>query len=374
MLDTLMSSPLGSFSVRRYPARKHDPLQAWEGADLLLHERVLPQLGARPLLVNDSFAAIAVGVERERCYHYTDSIISHYAYQQNLSAAQRASYQLLPCSAPPADDFTDVVLKVPKSLSLLDYQLAQLAAVIRTPVAIYAAAKSKLFSPAVRQLFAQYCTDIEVSLVMRKARLLSATLQPRPLTREAIDCWPVPEYQLELCHHAGVFARNQLDIGARLLLEHLPAAGAAQVIDLGCGNGVLGIAYARRSPQSAVLWVDESYLAVASAALNIARNLPADDAAQASKYQTRVDDCLQQQAPASADLILCNPPFHQEHAITSHIAEQMFRDAYRVLKPGGELRVVANRHLNYQSALQRHFRRVKLIAQNPKFVVLSVTR
>jgi 16S rRNA G1207 methylase RsmC len=264
-----------------------------------------------------------------------------------------------------------VLMKLPKSSSLLSYQLQRLAASIQQPIALLAAAKSKLFSPAIRALFEQYCDQVEVSLIEKKARVLSAQLRPLAVVEPAtLNYWQDPDYPLQLGHYPGVFSRNQLDLGARLFLRHLPAVGADQVIDLGCGNGVLGLRYAQLSPASKILWVDESYLAIASCHHNIELKLGSTD----TRYQTAVDDCLSQQAAASADLILCNPPFHQEHAITTHIAQQMFRDSKRVLRHGGELRVVANRHLAYHQPLERLFGAVTVVASNPKFVLLSVRR
>jgi 16S rRNA (guanine1207-N2)-methyltransferase len=44
------------------------------------------------------------------------------------------------------------------------------------------------------------------------------------------------------------------------------------------------------------------------------------------------------------DLILCNPPFHQQNTIGSHIAMRMFKQARQVvLRSGGELWVIGNR-------------------------------
>jgi len=45
-----------------------------------------------------------------------------------------------------------------------------------------------------------------------------------------------------LLNHANVFARDHLDIGTRFFLEHLPTfSDDASIIDLGCGNGVIGL-------------------------------------------------------------------------------------------------------------------------------------
>ena len=50
-------------------------------------------------------------------------------------------------------------------------------------------------------------------------------------------------------NHAGIFCADRLDLGTRFLLRHLPRRhGPDRVIDLGCGNGVVGTAAAARQP------------------------------------------------------------------------------------------------------------------------------
>ncbi len=358
---------LGQWQLQRFPARKFDPLQAWDAGDELLHECIQQHSFEQPLLINDQWGALLVAVSHCKVSSMTDSYVSRCAWHHNikLNALDCNFNALTPLDTLPTG--TDsVFLKIPKSLSLLEFQLAKLATELKPGTPIFAAAKSKLFTPTVRELFQRYCDQVKVSLAQKKSRTLSAVLKPvdsQPLN--FINTWSIPEYNLNMSHHAGVFSRQQLDIGARFLLENLPPSGAERVVDLGCGNGVLGLVYGQSSPSSQITWVDESYLAIHSTQLNIEQNLPPHH-----DYHTRVDDCLSQQATASVDLILCNPPFHQEHAITEHIARQMFRDAKRVLCKDGELWVVANRHLPYYQALTRLFKQVESKAQNSKFVIL----
>ena len=87
-----------------------------------------------------------------------------------------------------------------------------------------------------------------------------------------------------------------------------------------------------------------------------------------------VQDVLAAERDASADLVLCNPPFHQGQAVTRRVAAQMFVGAARVLRPGGRLLVVGNRHLEYHRRLPRYFARVATVRSNPSFVVLEATR
>ncbi len=78
-----------------------------------------------------------------------------------------------------------------------------------------------------------------------------------------------------MVNHANVFAKEQLDIGARFLLEHLPVVEEGAVVaDLGCGNGVLGLALLKQQPEAKVIFTDDSYMAVASARASVELNIP----------------------------------------------------------------------------------------------------
>jgi len=88
----------------------------------------------------------------------------------------------------------------------------------------------------------------------------------------------------------------------------------------------------------------------------------------------RVTDGLQGVDSESRDLVLINPPFHQQHSIGDSVAWQMFKDARRVLRKGGELRIVGNRHLAYHAKLKKLFGNSITIAANKKFVILSAIK
>jgi 16S rRNA (guanine1207-N2)-methyltransferase len=133
-----------------------------------------------------------------------------------------------------------------------------------------------------------------------------------------------------ITNYAAVFSRERLDIGTRFFLEHLPASNAEQtIVDLGCGNGVLGLVAARRNPRATLIFTDKSFMAVASAEESFR---PAFGERQA---QFRVTDALAGIPRGSADLILNNPPFHQENVVGDQIAWRMFREAKEVLRERG---------------------------------------
>lgn len=51
---------------------------------------------------------------------------------------------------------------------------------------------------------------------------------------------------------AGVFSKGEVDDGTDLLLKSLPEEMAGDILDLGCGWGVIGICVARRWPETRV--------------------------------------------------------------------------------------------------------------------------
>ena len=174
---------------------------------------------------------------------------------------------------------------------------------------------------------------------------------------------------MNLLNHANVFCREGLDIGTRAFLPHLPKnLGQARVADLGCGNGVLAIVSALANPQAQYTLVDESYMAVQSARENWHAALGERD------VEIRADDGLASQPERSLDVVLCNPPFHQQQVVGDFLAWRMFQQAREVLVPGGALYIVGNRHLGYHSKLARLFRGVEQVGANPKFVVLKARK
>ncbi|MGZ0228488.1 MAG: class I SAM-dependent methyltransferase [Acidimicrobiales bacterium] len=115
--------------------------------------------------------------------------------------------------------------------------------------------------------------------------------------------------------------------------------------------------------------MDSSHLAVASAQATVSRAM-----GDGRNDEFFVGDSLTLYDDASVDLIVCNPPFHDQHATDDSVAWQMFNDAKRVLRPGGQLLVVGNRHLGYHAKLKQLFGNLTNVASNKKFVVLSATR
>lgn len=384
-MNTTFVTPNGQLELKRWPLHQpNSSLQAWDAADELLLQHAYEALehftatkGRTPklLIINDSFGALSCALAAHPHTQINDSVLAELGTRYNRQQNKLEHYPFIQQSSisPYPEDVDIVLLKLPHNHSYLQYILQQLAQVTGPDTVVLASAKAKDISRNVLALFSTQLGDATASLTVKKCRLIDCRVHPHPVanTVEFPMRWPLEHSPYTLVNHANVFSREKLDQGARFFLQHLPKADAgARVIDLGCGNGVLGLQMLALQPDMSMLFCDESYMAVGSAQLTITENLPQ----QLQNCEFIADDCLNQQPDRSADIIVCNPPFHQQHAVTSHIASQMFVDAKRVLMQGGRLRIVANRHLGYQTLLQQLFGNCRQLAADPKFVILEVIK
>ncbi|MFC9278426.1 methyltransferase [Streptomyces collinus] len=376
-----MTTPWAEFELSRFPEDPRDQLRAWDASDayLLRHlaEEGVPLTGT-VVVLGDRWGALATALAEHRPTQITDSFLSQEATRANLARAgvEPGAVRLLTTQDPPPERVDVLLVRVPKSLALLEDQLLRLAPAVHADTVVVGTGMVKEIHTSTLRLFERILGPTRTSLARQKARLIFCA--PDPALRRPANPWPysyaVPDgvgavSGHTVVNHAGVFCADRLDIGTRFFLRHLPAGpGAGRVVDLGCGNGVVGTAVALADPEAEVLFVDESFQAVASAeATYKANGVP-------GHAEFRVGDGLAGVAPDSVDLVLNNPPFHSHQATTDATAWRMFTGAKRALRPGGELWVVGNRHLGYHVTLKRLFGNSRLVASDPKFVVLKAVK
>ncbi|WSP69060.1 methyltransferase [Streptomyces sp. NBC_01236] len=379
-MNDRMSTPWGEYELARFPEDPREQLRAWDAADtyLLRHlaESGTPLTGS-VVVVGDRWGALATALSAHRPTQITDSFLAQEATRANLAraGAEEDAVRLLTTQDAPPERIDVLLVRVPKSLALLEDQLHRLAPGVHEGTVVVGTGMVKEIHTSTLHLFERILGPTRTSLAEKKARLIFCT----PLSGIAREANPWP-YSYELpdgigqvsgrtvVNHAGVFCADRLDIGTRFFLQHLPRSrGAERVVDLGCGNGVLGTAVALANPEAEVLFVDESYQAVASAEATYRANAQGD-------AEFRVGDGLTDVPDGSVDLVLNNPPFHSHQATTDTTAWRMFSEARRALRPGGELWVIGNRHLGYHLKLRRLFGNSELVAGDAKFVILRAVK
>ncbi|WP_436987748.1 methyltransferase [Streptomyces sp. enrichment culture] len=375
-----MTTPWGALALTRFPEDPRETLRAWDASDeyLLRHlaAREVP-LSGTVVVAGDRWGALVTALAAHRPVQITDSYLTQQATRANLARAgvEPDAVRLLTTQDPPPERVDVLLVRVPKSLALLEDQLLRLAPAVHAGTVVVGTGMVKEIHTSTLRLFERILGPTRTSLAEKKARLIFCT--PDPAVERPAGPWPYV-YTLPdgigavsgrtVINHAGVFCADRLDIGTRFFLRHLPAAGGGRVVDLGCGNGVVGTAVALADPGAEVLFVDESFQAVASAEATYTAN------GAPGKAEFRVGDGLAGVPSGSVDLVLNNPPFHSHQATTDATARRMFSGARRVLRPGGELWVVGNRHLGYHVTLRRLFGNSRVVASDPKFVVLKAVK
>jgi 16S rRNA (guanine1207-N2)-methyltransferase len=380
-MDDRMTTPWGDFALARFPEDPRDRLRAWDASDEYLLRHLAEEevrLEGTVVVVGDRWGALVTALAEHRPVQITDSFLAQEATRANLgrNGVEPGAVRLLTTQDPPPERVDVLLVRVPKSLALLEDQLLRLAPAVHAGTVVVGAGMVKEIHTSTLLLFERILGPTRTSLAERKARLIFCT--PDPALERPASPWPY-EYALPdgigpvsgrtVVNHAGVFCADRLDIGTRFFLGHLPGGlGGRRVVDLGCGNGVVGTAVAVADPDAEVLFTDESFQAVASAeATYKANGVP-------GHAEFRVGDGLAGVPAGSVDLVLNNPPFHSHQATTDATAWRMFTGARRVLRPGGELWVIGNRHLGYHVKLRRLFGNSELVAGDRKFVVLKAVK
>lgn len=387
-----MEVPQGRFVLTRPDANDRSPLRAWDAADEMLLRHLADHDLDRPdgpgagttggagtiVIVGDGWGALSAALVDLHPTVVLDSHISRRSTVANLAGNGLDIDSVTTCSPldpmPPRVDLA--VVKVPRDRAPLEDVLHRLAPSLHPGTVVVGAGMVRDVHSATVTAFEDLIGPTRTTRAFRKARLLLTEVDP---AREVGPSrWPRTVHQdppgLDVTAHAGVFGGRRLDDGTALLLDHVPPAGEHErAVDLGCGTGVVGAVLARRDPDLALTFVDDSARAVASARATFSAACGDDRPARFSVGDALED--LDDGPLGPVDLVVVNPPFHRGRAEGDSTAWRMFAQARHALTPGGVVLAVGNRHLAHHAKLRRLFGndRVEVAASDPRFVVLRAT-
>ena len=166
--------------------------------------------------------------------------------------------------------------------------------------------------------------------------------------------------QLRCTTDAGVFSRDGLDMGTRILLEALPEL-SGRILDLGCGWGPVGTAIGRVYPECEILMTDVNERAAELAGRNLAANGVKNAQVVTGDSYASVD--------GKFSAILLNPPIRAG----KQTIYAMFADALNYLEEGGALYIVIRKQQGAESAekyLKTLYGDVERIAREKGYWVL----
>ena len=163
---------------------------------------------------------------------------------------------------------------------------------------------------------------------------------------------------------AGVFSRGEVDAGTKLLLEALPEEMSGEILDLGCGWGVIGVSIARKWPGTRVTMAD-----VNTRALDLSRENAKQNRAEVTCVES---DGMAALEGRTFDAVVTNPPIRAG----KQVIYKMFADTAKSLKPGGALYLVIRKQQGAESCmkyLQTLYAHVEKIDKSGGFWVLKAT-
>ncbi len=358
--DTLQCAA-GQFTLLRPGANDHQALRAWDASDEYLINLVNQEYPSASIaLINDQFGALGVTLNKQVSCWVSDSFCASNALKLNLQKnTSTPLQQLSPLSSWPT--ICDIaVIKLPKNISFLHHLIEKCR---------QANIDTLLIAGMMKHLPKNILSYLQkFGTVKRHPFVKKSTIYVLHLEHVTPSKYPkINQFSdIELINHANVFGRDKLDPGANFFLQHINKLPKAHsVADLCCGSGILGLKYAKTHKDATLDFYDESFMAIESARLSWqANDLP-------EKAHFYWDDGITSLAKSHYDLILCNPPFHEQFTVGDHIAKRLFKDAQRCLSSEGRIIVVGNRHLGYHKTLTKYFKNVEQIAADSKFVLLA---
>ncbi len=163
----------------------------------------------------------------------------------------------------------------------------------------------------------------------------------------------------------GMFSPAGPDRGTLAMLSYADFIPEIKVLDLGCGNGIVG--FCALEAGALVTMCDADQSAVDAAKFNLAANF---DAAAAGRARILLSDGFDAVADNCFDLILSNPPYHTDFAV----AKRFIEGAFSHLSTGGRLLMVTKRLDWYRNKITSMFGGVKVRESDGYFVFIAEKR
>ena len=180
-------------------------------------------------------------------------------------------------------------------------------------------------------------------------------------------CYSINGVDFSLESDNGVFSKNELDKGSELLIkELLPINLGENILDIGCGIGVIGLTLAYFTPSLQVCLSDVNTRALSLCSANA-------NSLKLSQRVTILQSDIYEKIEGKYSSIVSNPPIRAGKKVTYEI----YRGALDHLVDSGSLYIVIRKNqgaLSVKSYLEELFGNVALLAREKGYYVLKATK
>lgn len=260
-----------------------------------------------------------------------------------------------------------VIINFPKSKDELAFTFAMIAPYLVNDATIVLVGEKKggvQSSPKLAQHFMLNCQKIDAA---RHCLVFAGIVNNENLSKPfSLTNWfknyqiNINDIEITIASLPGVFSQKKLDVGTALLLENLPKNMQGQVLDFGCGAGVISCFVGKKFPQTQLSLLDVSALAIASAKKTLTLNNLSGDVF-ASNSLSAVEGKFQH--------IISNPPFHQGTKTSYQASEDFLKGIKSHIIPKGNITIVANSFLQYLPIMQQHIGTTKNLINKHGFSI-----
>lgn len=251
-----------------------------------------------------------------------------------------------------------ILMKMPKSMDRFQLMLSHAHKNVSKDGKVVISFMTKYFTASMLDIAELYFEEVEQSRAFKKSRLL---ILEKPRHIEDTHLLNEIDFDDKLYQqYLGVFSAKHIDYATQFLLEKLNVLPTdKKVLDLASGNGVIADYVHRHYNIEQVKLIDDDILAIDSSKLNCL----------GEPFDFIHDNSLDSIDDDSLDFVVSNPPFHFDHENNIEVSIDLFKQVKSKLKTDGHFQLVANKHLNYKTHLDKIYSRIEVSAQNDKFVV-----
>ncbi|MEH7235964.1 class I SAM-dependent methyltransferase [Bacillus sp. JJ1562] len=193
------------------------------------------------------------------------------------------------------------------------------------------------------------------------------TSKPTVASNQKTQAFVLKGQSFSFTSDSGVFSKNEVDFGSRLLIEEFRTPEVAgPFLDIGCGYGPIGLALAKVHNERTVEMIDVNERAIELAKKNAEMNKVNNVEIHQSDLFTNVEN-------RGFAAIISNPPIRAGKKVVHHILEE----SYRYLVPGGELWVVIQKKQGAPSAIEKLetvFEEVEIVERKKGYHIIKAVR
>ena len=295
------------------------------------------------------------------------------SFKPEAEILRRAGFKVSPSIELSSRKYSLILMLPPRQRDEARALFAQAISMLKPEGVVIASAGNNEGARSLESDLEKLCGNVN-TLSKNKCRVFWSSPSEHTIDATLLSDWSTGDLSRPILNgryisRPGIFAWDRIDIASALLAQNLPIGLSGSAADLGAGFGFLSDALLERCQSIVALDVYEAeHRALELAQTNLAQ------------YQSRLPieyhwHDVTAGLNSKYDIIITNPPFHTQASIDRpDIGRRFITVAGQSLKPGGQLWLVANRHLPYEQVLVDGFDSVNVVTQQQGFKIIVATR